>query len=75
MDPNLSRLLQRFSIDLATTSPSDLDTLALAYMNLAYQLGRDAGRAEALSDRPDANTNSRPRGKDDRDTERDPERK
>ena len=56
MDRKLSRLLQRFSSDLAQTNPSDLDTLALAYMNLAYQLGRDAGRAETQRHRSDADT-------------------
>jgi hypothetical protein len=75
MDRNLSRLLRRFSSDLAQTNPSDLDTLALAYMNLAYQLGRDAGRAEAQSHGLDTNSKRDSGETHDSHQERPPERK
>ena len=51
MDQKFFRLLERFSHDLAATKPPDLDTLGLAYMRLAYELGKDAGRAETRRDR------------------------
>lgn len=55
MDLNLFRLLEQFSRDCTATKPFDLDTLGLAYMRRAYELGKYAARAETGRDRSDAN--------------------
>jgi hypothetical protein len=55
VDEKLFRLMQEFSCHFAATRPPDLDTLVLAYMHRAYELGKDAGRAEPGRDRTDTN--------------------
>jgi hypothetical protein len=47
MDLKLFRLLRQFSRDSVKSKPFDLETVGLAYMRRAYELGRDAGLAEA----------------------------
>ena len=42
MDESLFRLVQEFSRDCVGTKPYDFDTLGLAYMKRAYELGKDA---------------------------------
>jgi hypothetical protein len=55
MDGKLFRLLLEFSCQLATTKPSDLDTLGLRYMQGAYELGKAVGRAEVKADQTATN--------------------
>ena len=53
MDQNLFRLLQQFSRQFVATKPPDLEALGLAYVNRAYELGRDTERADVGRDRGD----------------------
>ena len=55
MDVKFFQLLRRFSRDSTQTGPPDQETVALSYMQRAYELGKDAGRAEAGQDRTDSN--------------------
>ena len=55
MDFKFFELLQRFSRDAVQTAPPNQETLALGYMQRAYELGKDAGRAEGGRDRTDTN--------------------
>ena len=55
LNVKLFRLLHQFSRDCAATKPFDLDTVGLSYMNRAYELGKDAGRAQSRRHRSDTN--------------------
>ena len=55
MDLKLFALFYRFSHESTETAPPDQETLGLRFMQRAYALGREAGRAEAGRDGTDTN--------------------
>ena len=55
MDEKLFLLVQEFSGDCVRAKPYDLDMVGLDYMKRAYELGKDAGRAETRAARTETN--------------------